>query len=408
MSVYLRFLIGGAVATCLFIFSFNWLVDPYGIWHEVRIAHLNALKPEVATHQRLHEAGLFERSAVSTLILGTSRADIGLDPQHGGLIQPAFNFAMSSQPLSETLHVMRMAHARHPLKQVVFATDFFTYNVTLRPPADAMTEDFTFATQWDPALATAIFFSSIRTVARQMTYDPNAAGDIWTSQGLRSWSDLGFHNLDGDRKAAMLSEYGDISGTYLPPPDRKFSFAEKGADSVAIYQAILRFAHENQIDLRILVSPSHARQWHLVWSIGLWDTWEAWKRTLVKQNEDIAKEMKRTAFPVWDFSGFNSITAEPFPSLCDKQKRMRWYWESSHYKRETGNLVLDRIFGRNTPTLPVDFGVAMNSANIDAHLRATRHDHLSWVAQHPQDVAEIARARAAGSGLAAKLIALCH
>ncbi|MBK7686919.1 MAG: hypothetical protein IPJ25_13690 [Rhodocyclaceae bacterium] len=91
---------------------------------------------------------------------------------------------MSSQPLSETLNVMRLAHARSPLKQVVFATDFFTYNAMLRSPADAIAEDFNVATPWEPALATAILYSSIKTVVRQMTYDPNAAGDIWTSRGF--------------------------------------------------------------------------------------------------------------------------------------------------------------------------------------------------------------------------------
>ncbi|MBK7686918.1 MAG: hypothetical protein IPJ25_13685 [Rhodocyclaceae bacterium] len=127
--------------------------------------------------------------------------------------------------------------------------------------------------------------------------------------------------------AAMLSEYGDINGTYLPLPDRKFSFSEKGADFVAIYLAILRFAHENHIDLRILVSPSHARQWHLVSSIGLWDRWEAWKHMLVKQNEDIATELKRAAFPVWDFSA----------SIASRRSHFRPYVTNKRECAGTGN-----------------------------------------------------------------------
>ncbi|MBK7686920.1 MAG: hypothetical protein IPJ25_13695 [Rhodocyclaceae bacterium] len=82
MSVYLRFLIGGTIKTCALVFSFNWLIDPYGIWHDGKIAHMNVLKPRsllINDCMRLVclSAQLFERSFLAP------HADVGLDSQAG-------------------------------------------------------------------------------------------------------------------------------------------------------------------------------------------------------------------------------------------------------------------------------------------------------------------------------------
>jgi hypothetical protein len=72
---------------------------------------------------------------------------------------------------------------------------------------------------------------------------------------------------------------------------------------------------------------------------------------------------------------------------------MRWYWEYSHYKAETGNLMLDRVFGVDSSRLRghPDFGVLLNTTNLDAQQRRMEEGHEAWRRAHPEDVAEIAR-----------------
>lgn len=154
----------------------------------------------------------------------------------------------------------------------------------------------------------------------------------------------------------------------------KFAFTASGKSAETFYRRIFGQAHRQGIDLRVLISPSHARQWAVVSSPGLWATWEDWKRMLVRINEDEAAKAGKHPFPLWGFSGFNSITTERFPALGDTQTKMRGYWESSHYKKETDGLVLDRIFGRATPERPVpaDFGVLLDSKKLETHLDGVR------------------------------------
>ncbi len=50
---------------------------------------------------------------------------------------------------------------------------------------------------------------------------------------------------------------------------------------------------------------------------------------------------------------------------------MQWYWESSHFKKEVGDLVLDKLFDYQAPgrVIADDFGILINRNNIEAHLQ---------------------------------------
>jgi hypothetical protein len=39
-------------------------------------------------------------------------------------------------------------------------------------------------------------------------------------------------------------------------------------------RAVLSRAHRDSIQLKLLISPSHARQWETLVAAGLWDKWE--------------------------------------------------------------------------------------------------------------------------------------
>ncbi|MBT6050167.1 MAG: hypothetical protein HOG49_25505, partial [Candidatus Scalindua sp.] len=135
----------------------------------------------------------------------------------------------------------------------------------------------------------------------------------------------------------------------------------------------------------------HARQSETIVARGIWNDFEKWKRKLVELNEQVALEQNRELFPIWDFSGYNSYTTESVTENGDKESTMQWYWESSHYKKELGDLVLDRIFNYKHPDRVVndDFGVLLNSDTIEPHLRQIRNDQLLWRQSYTEDVAEI-------------------
>jgi hypothetical protein len=105
-----------------------------------------------------------------------------------------------------------------------------------------------------------------------------------------------------------------------------------------------------------------------------------------------AKTAGRDFFPLWDFSGYNDITTEMVPANEDSKTRMRWYWESSHYRTETGDMILNRMFqiASGESTQGSDFGVLLNRATLEAHLSSIRLARQRYAEQRPQEVAEVA------------------
>ena len=131
---------------------------------------------------------------------------------------------------------------------------------------------------------------------------------------------------------------------------------------------IVELCKENQIECHLFISPSHVTQWESIRLSGAWEVFESWKRNLAKIT------------PVWDFSGYNSITTEPLSST------MKNYMDSSHYHKKIGDLVLNRIFQYNQEIVPEDFGVLLTPETIENHLKQIREDRKIWANNNPDVV----------------------
>ena len=68
---------------------------------------------------------------------------------------------------------------------------------------------------------------------------------------------------------------------------------------------------------------------------------------------------------------------------------MRWYWESVHYKRELGDLMVDRMLRNVRSTEWPDFGVELSPESIEGHLAALRSAQRAYAAEHPEVIATI-------------------
>jgi tetratricopeptide (TPR) repeat protein len=118
---------------------------------------------------------------------------------------------------------------------------------------------------------------------------------------------------------------------------------------------------------------------------GLWPQFEDWKRGIVTILAEEAKESGKPQFPLWDFSGFNSVTDEHIPDADDKTTRVKWFFEPSHYKKETGDLILSRVLNYHTTEQVAlsDFGVKLSPENIESWLASTRAAGRDYVRAEP-------------------------
>ncbi len=377
--------------------GFNWLVNPYDTYGSPSIDGFNAEKPEVRTHARMIKAYAVRVVRPEAVILGSSRALWGVDPEHEGwAYHPVYNLAIEGVNIYEMLRYFQHTENIHSLKQVLLNLDFFTFgtNITNNPDfneADLSVDYNGWRTSgMGNSIIPTLFsidtlLSSINTVRNQESSIGNLGNGMGKVEEMinRIKTKGGYHAYFRDTAIEYATRW------YLP---EAYNYSVDAADSpFTYYRKILQIAYQNGIDLRIAIPPCHVRQWEVLATAGLWPKFEAWKRTLVAINEEEARLAGRTPLPLWDFGIYDELTTEPVPPLGDAQTPMRWYWDSSHYKKELGDLMLDRVFDYPEPgrVVPDDFGVLLSSQNIDSHLQKIRADRQHYRDTHPDDIAEI-------------------
>ena len=403
---YLKIFTAGIVLMISTAGITNLVIDPYGLFSLINIPGVNSEKPELGKHARMVKAHAVRIIEPGGLVLGSSRAEYGLDPDHPGwdpAADPVYNLALPSGSIYEALRYLQHAQAQNPLKQVVLALDLFMFNVIWQTEADFaearldMHDAIGPGSGWIRDLATALFSidalrASITTIRSQggTTHTPYLENGA--RHATRNWKNI--KRKGGHHKAFVANETYSLSA---PDGWRWFSPGWENGQTAAplkTFEQILEFCRNNNIELYIIISPVHARKLEVLWQYGLWETFEQWKRNLTAiLAADAAAHPRSQPFPLRDFSGYNSVTTETVPPAGDTVTQMQWFWEGSHYKKKTGDLMLDVIFNlehtdRRTPD---DFGSLLTPGNLDEHLLAVRTAREHYAAGHAEDINEIAR-----------------
>jgi hypothetical protein len=393
MTRYVCLVVGAVIGVMTAFGAMNWWVDPFGLYASEKIHGWKISKPEQYAHERLFKIQTAISRQPDMLLLGTSRADEGFDPNLAGRLtgSSAFNLGIAAQPVSEVVSIVRRFM---PARRVLWAADFFTFDCARSLPDDVDERNFDPWLKWQLLFGVDSGIASARTVLADffdnpLNVPPRVLAVAWTDGGMRLAGEADVQAHRGQRGLTLVSEEFFLTRLFAPPFHINCSSSDI-SHPIDDYRALLRIAYLRKIDLKIAINPIHARQVEVIDGAGLWASWEDWKRLLISVNQEEANVAGQAPFQIWDFSGYNLITTEPFPAIGDEKTRMRWYWESSHYKNELGSLVLKRIYGAaGDKSAPEDFGTLITSSNIETHLMAIRDERVRWSKANSDIVVEI-------------------
>jgi hypothetical protein len=407
-----------ALTAALLVGAFNWLVDPYRLFGAPLTDGFNLRKPVVGKNTRMIKAWEVVKLRPAAIILGTSRAEVGLDPNHPGWrAQPVYNLALPAARIYEAYRYLQHADAQRPLQQVVLALDFSMFNgaVPSQPGFDELRLDLA-GESWHSLgrvhdLLTMLFSfdglkSSIETIQRQrdafVSYLPSGE-----RHPTEKWEEI---REGGGHRAAFLrdADYDmrAADGWAL------FSFAYpeqfRYETTFGPLRDLLRYCRARGIELHATISPLHAHKLLEIRQVGLWGQYDSWKRSLVYMVQEANSGPGDKPITLWDFSGLHAFATEPLPALADAQTRMRWYWEGSHYQRQVGDAMLDKIFGVDSAHIepPAGFGIQLSSGNIESHLAAVRTDLERYAAAHEDQVRALAELFAHSAKFRAQVLAV--
>jgi hypothetical protein len=404
-----------AIATtavlCGSIVMCNLMADPYGFYGSFASGD-NVAKPATYRRVRLAKAYDLRRIKPLAIVLGTSRSHVGLRMTHPGWgvpLEARYNSAFDGATTKEMYAYLLHAQALRPLRQVVLGLDTWQLN---QFPASSR-----------PDFEPELLFEPSQPFRNAGVYaaDLGVLISVDTTKASFMQSESGDHQQpqwlapDGQRLGARFfrevePNFSAAPGAYFRDVDRKeigymldtgsvhtTGQSKFGPDtsqplltSLDYVANIVTFCRDQRIDLRIFLTPAHAHQLEILAEMGGWSRLEQGKRHLVQLLADDAARRPGAAFPLYDFSGYSSVTTEPVPSPTERRE-MKFYWDSSHFKERVGDWVLDRLFPSNAEGSPAppDFGVRLTPANLDAELARGRIDQEVYRQGHPGDVALI-------------------
>ena len=358
------FLLGTIFVSLASMSSFNFIVDPYDIFRHNQWWELNLTKPEKLSHDRLYKTIDIIHLKPEIILLGSSRMKQGLNPNHPALSQDkkTYNLGIEGVNTYELLQFLKHTYVNQPnLEKVILGIDHFMFNEFIKLQ-DSFSENRLSKTRIIPTDIVNSLLSQDAILASKRTLTKNSNLPQKT-QNL-TYGDNGFfphrRPQDGQTKwrfRNIIKQYFDFHTQY--------TLSEEGLNN---FEAIVEFCHQHNIELIVFISPSHATQWEALRVTDRWESFEQWKQKIV----DIT--------PVWDFSGYNSITTEPIKEV------MTNYVDNSHYTPKIGELILNRILSHDLSQVPQDFGVLMTPENIYNHLANIRVDREKWAENQPNEV----------------------
>lgn len=417
MSQTARYAVMAALATVIPLAvaaAFNAVVDPFGMDMWVQVKGFNAFKPAIYTRVRLFKAYQVMRVRPQSVILGTSRSHIGFSCSHKAWARmegPCYNLAFDGATSREMYWFLRHTYAIRPLKHVLLGLE--TYHLarsfsTTRPDFDPLVlrdPNGNWLPRWltgDLRILISLdtLKASMETLEAQGTPTPSwfapdgqRLGKVFFRQidgRFRKLTPRGYFNMTDKEEVGYETDWMVAAGRQHarlradPPPD-------PNETSLSYVRRIVAFCRKHHIDLRIIITPTNVHQSEIMAASEGWSEVEKKKRDLVRLvDQENARYPGQPPTPIFDFSGYSSITEE-VPPPPGSHEEMRYYWDSSHFKQIVGDYVLDRVYGVADPAHPPppDFGVQLTDATIEPYLADQRLRQAAYRQRFPNDIAKL-------------------
>lgn len=376
----------------IFVVVFNLIVDPLDIYRLVKKEDFNKVKPAVAKYTRISKPILTEWYQPKSVVFGSSRVELGINMAHPGWElhgKPAFNNAVIAAPMKDVKRLALHAMSVTELKTMVIGLDFFQFNAHRNTGKGITHEEILAVNSKDEIqplhkahqllitlLSRDVFSSGIRTLKYQNDDD-------------RKFTDTGQRINETHIKRKIIRKGGQrilfqkvlnefVSATQGSCENSQYEYRLDKLDTMRMFRAILKKVKENNIELKLFISPLHAWSLEAFDRFGYWQKFEQWKRDLVTEVEHFNKVYPAKKIVLWDFNYYNPYTTEAIPAPGDKTTIMQWHIDPGHYRDTLGDIILDTLL----LNINHNAGVQLSSENIEAHIKTVRKGKTAFQLQN--------------------------
>lgn len=355
---YLSRLLLATVLTVLAVVSINFVVDPYGLTNAPRMEGFNADKVSINNYSRLLKKYQPAVAEYDTLIVGNSRVEMGLHPEHAcfeRLGWSVYNLGLPGAGVRKQLNYALDVLHKQPVQRVLLSVDFSDFvsaadaaqkaqppllqqvlgELEYLPDGTANPEFSWLSLQdyYQALFSLDALVASVHTVVAQGPYAPNR-----TLAGFNPANDfLGAVMVEGPRalfdqkQASLEARFGrrltlfDAQGAPLQPYEDLLAF--------------LQYASDQGVSITLFTNPFHELYWTLLHEHGQMPLYSQWKGML----SSLPSALPRANISFWDFSSPSPYIHEAVPPAGVRAGPLQWFWEPAHYRKELGDLMIDSM-----------------------------------------------------------------
>ncbi len=343
-----RFLKGwfcGTATLLLLAIALNVVVDPFFVFGTPLIRGFNQYKPATQGHEALAKPALLPRERPHTILIGTSKVQVGLDP-HSPAWQPedkpVFNAGLPGNTSAATLATIEDALAVAPVRRMLVLLEPIDL---MEPPAPlspaepfrhtglARLQDLLDATLTRDALE-----ASFRTLAGQWIDLPSGLrpnGQMYDGIFRGPTGVEGPGALFGQKMPQNAARVAKIARRLQALPDTVIA-------QLDVVRRVIALCREKGVALDLALAPVHADLLRSFDLAGLWPRYLLMREELARTVADAGEGQVQ----LWSFTGFNLYSTEPVPPLGHRGPPLRWFWEPNHFRPEYGELLLETIYHR--------------------------------------------------------------
>ncbi len=387
-SRFIRWLAMGMGVYFIITAILSITVDPWRInGTPLAIDALDGVR-EIGNTVRVGKAALANRGHWKIVILGSSRIEIALDPEHPAFHgERAVNLAMPAANLYETVPEGNYVLDRNPQIQTLILgiepddlySDYDSRKYTGFYQSPFADNNHSIERGINQVIGGRALMDSLFTLQRYFqghAPERNPLGR-WLEPNypvnLREYVESTFHG-----GYEMAADQWNLRPQILHQP------------KVRLLAGLIGRVRQAGIRMEIVIPPRHAlSQIHPTADHPKSIAWEPGLRSLIeicrKANATLAKG---PPVQLWCFLTFNPNTSIAMPRPGASPRQMPGWFDLGHSKKDLGDLVLNTVFA-GSPGVAATPPVGVNLLDVDwaAYQAAWIEGHRAYCATQPQDVA---------------------
>jgi hypothetical protein len=366
---------------CSAVAVFNYIVDPYAVYHFKNADSERLSRVEQFYRMRLSKPWQLSQIDPTAVVIGTSRTG-SISPSHPSWPeQQSFNLSVPDMTPYELLRFVEHAQANGPLDKLTIGLDFEAF-VSAEPhtrpgfvearmaPQQGVSESL--RAGWQRVLDISDTLLSIDALSLSIAAVSGADEPERHYYSDGSWVKA---------KARLTGR----SGMAFVGKERIIAFRDKTFDlkkNIAQLGQILRFCHQHNIDTRLFVTPEHVFLIDLWSRLGYQELWVEFHRSLIAINRDIARDMGQAAFPLWGFNDLEKFVDEP---IAKSGKGLQSHFvDGVHFQKGFGGAIMDGVWDEST-----GIGARLDRERLDLYMVKVQQLSDKFAARNQRLIAQM-------------------